>query len=101
MRLYQQTCDLLAQEAAERGKRVTICCDEAQLYDAETLEGLRCLQNAGMDAQSPFGLILLAEPDVSSRRPPGPGPVVRPRGILLSADQENCCPPLRRTAVRL
>ena len=62
MRLYQQTCDLLAQEAAERGKRVTICCDEAQLYDAETLEGLRCLQNAGMDAQSPFGLILLAQP---------------------------------------
>jgi len=60
--LIPQACDLLAQEAQERGKKVVVCVDEAQLYGAETLEGLRCLQNAGMDAHNPFALILLAQP---------------------------------------
>jgi type II secretory pathway predicted ATPase ExeA len=60
--LIPQAADLLAQEAEERGKKVTVCLDEVQLCDAETLEGLRCLRNAGMDAEHPFGLILLAQP---------------------------------------
>ena len=60
--LIPQAADLLAQEAEERGKKVTLCLDEVQLLDAETLEGLRCLQNAGMDAQHPFACILLAQP---------------------------------------
>ena len=60
--LIPQAADLLAQEAEERGKKVTLCLDEVQLCDAETLEGLRCLRNVGMDAEHPFGLILLAQP---------------------------------------
>lgn len=66
--LIPQTCELLAQEADERGKKVVICADEGQLYDAETLEGLRCLQNAGgMDAEALFCFILLGQPMLRRR----------------------------------
>lgn len=66
--LIPQTCDLLAQEVAERGKKVVICADEAHLYDAETLEGLRCLQNASsMDAEPSFCLLLLGQPTLRRR----------------------------------
>ncbi len=57
--LIPQTTELIATECAERGKSVVLVCDEAQLYDAEILEGLRCLTNDGMDAESRFSLILL------------------------------------------
>jgi len=65
--LIPQTQDLLAAESAERGKTVTVAVDEAHLCDADTLEGLRCLSNAGMDATSPFCLILLGQPALRRR----------------------------------
>jgi type II secretory pathway predicted ATPase ExeA len=65
--LIPQTQDALAAEAAERGKAVTIIVDESHLRDAETLEGLRCLSNAGMDAASPFCLLLLGQPTLRRR----------------------------------
>jgi type II secretory pathway predicted ATPase ExeA len=65
--LIPQAQDALAAEAAERGKAVTIIVDESHLRDAETLEGLRCLSNAGMDAASPFCLLLLGQPTLRRR----------------------------------
>jgi len=65
--LIPQTQDAIAAEAAERGKAVTVIVDEAHMLDAETLEGLRCLSNAGMDAASPFCLMLLGQPTLRRR----------------------------------
>jgi type II secretory pathway predicted ATPase ExeA len=65
--LIPQAQDLLAAETAERGKTVLVICDEAHLLDADTLEGLRCLSNAGMDAAAPFSLILLGQPTLRRR----------------------------------
>jgi type II secretory pathway predicted ATPase ExeA len=65
--LIPQTQDLLAAEAEERGKKVTVVIDEAHLLDADTLEGLRCLSNASMDSVAPFGLILLGQPTLRRR----------------------------------
>lgn len=65
--LIPQTQDALAAEVAERGKRVIVVCDEAHLLDADALEGLRCLSNAGMDAVSPFCLLLLGQPTLRRR----------------------------------
>ena len=45
--LIPQAQELLAAEAAERGKRVVLICDEAHLLDAESLEGVRCLSTWG------------------------------------------------------
>jgi type II secretory pathway predicted ATPase ExeA len=60
--LVPQTQELIATEYAERGKTVVLVCDESHLLDADVLEGLRCLSNDGMDAESRFALILLAQP---------------------------------------
>lgn len=65
--LIPQTQDLLDAENAERGKTVVVVIDEAHLLDAGTLEGLRCLSNAGMDAASAFCLILLGQPVLRRR----------------------------------
>jgi len=65
--LIPQTQDLLAAEAAERGKAVLVVLDEAHLLDADTLEGVRCLSNAGMDATAPFSLLLLGQPTLRRR----------------------------------
>ncbi|MGH9177754.1 MAG: ExeA family protein [Acidimicrobiales bacterium] len=65
--LIPQTQDLLAAEGAERGKAVVVVCDEAHMLDADTLEGLRCLSNAGMDAAAPFCLLLLGQPTLRRR----------------------------------
>ena len=65
--LIPQTQDLLAAEAAERNKAVVVVVDEAHLHDADTLEGLRCLSNAGMDATAPFCLLLLGQPTLRRR----------------------------------
>ena len=65
--LIPQTQELLAAETAERGKTVVVICDEAHLLDADTLEGLRCLSNCGMDAAAPFALILLGQPTLRRR----------------------------------
>jgi type II secretory pathway predicted ATPase ExeA len=64
--LIPQAQELLAAEASERGKRVLIC-DEAHLLDAESLEGIRCLSNLGMDQTAPFCLLLLGQPTLRHR----------------------------------
>jgi len=65
--LIPQTQDLLSAETCERGKTVTVVIDEAHLLEPDTLEGLRCLSNAGMDAASPFCLVLLGQPTLRRR----------------------------------
>jgi type II secretory pathway predicted ATPase ExeA len=65
--LIPQAQELLAAEASERGKRVVLICDEAQLLDAESLEGVRCLSNLGMDQTAPFCLLLLGQPTLRHR----------------------------------
>ncbi|MGH9299375.1 MAG: AAA family ATPase, partial [Acidimicrobiales bacterium] len=55
--LVPQVAELIATEAAERAKTVVLVLDESHLLSAETLEGLRCLRNDNMDAESLFSLI--------------------------------------------
>ena len=65
--LIPQAQELLAAEASERGKRVVLICDEAHMLDHESLEGIRCLQNMGMDQAAPFCLLLLGQPTLRHR----------------------------------
>ena len=65
--LIAQATELLATEAAERGRQVVIVCDEAHLLDTTQLEELRLLTNAEMDSKSPFALVLLGQPALRSR----------------------------------
>jgi len=60
--LIPQAQDLLGAESSERGKQVVLIIDEAHLLDAESLEGVRCLSNLGMDQIAPFCLLLLGQP---------------------------------------
>jgi type II secretory pathway predicted ATPase ExeA len=60
--LIPQAQELLAAESSERGKQVVLIIDEAHLLDAESLEGVRCLSNMGMDQTAPFCLLLLGQP---------------------------------------
>ena len=41
---------------------MVLIIDEAHLLDAESLEGIRCLSNMGMDQTAPFCLLLLGQP---------------------------------------
>jgi type II secretory pathway predicted ATPase ExeA len=65
--LIPQAQDLLAAESSERGKQVVLIIDEAHLLDAESLEGVRCLSNIGMDQTAPFCLLLLGQPTLRRR----------------------------------
>jgi type II secretory pathway predicted ATPase ExeA len=65
--LIPQAQGLLAAESAERGKQVVLIIDEAHLLDAESLEGIRCLSNMGMDQTAPFCLLLLGQPTLRRR----------------------------------
>ena len=65
--LIPQAQELLAAEVSERGKRVVLICDEAHLLDAESLEGVRCLSNLGMDQTAAFCLLLLGQPTLRHR----------------------------------
>jgi type II secretory pathway predicted ATPase ExeA len=65
--LIPQAQDLLAAETTERGKQVVLIIDEAHLLDADSLEGIRCLSNAGMDRTAPFCLLLLGQPTLRRR----------------------------------
>jgi type II secretory pathway predicted ATPase ExeA len=60
--LIPQAQELLAAESSERGKQVVLIIDEAHLLDADSLEGVRCLSNMGMDQTAPFCLLLLGQP---------------------------------------
>ena len=70
--LIPQAQELLAAESAERGKQVVLIIDEAHLLDAESLEGIRCLSNMGMDQTAPFCLLLLGQPTLRRRLRQGP-----------------------------
>jgi|ERR1700689_5085517 type II secretory pathway predicted ATPase ExeA len=65
--LIPQAQELLAAETSERGKHVVLIIDEAHLLDAESLEGVRCLSNMGMDQAAPFCLLLLGQPTLRRR----------------------------------
>jgi type II secretory pathway predicted ATPase ExeA len=65
--LIPQAQELLAAESAERGKQVVLIIDEAHLLNAESLEGIRCLSNMGMDQTAPFCLLLLGQPTLRRR----------------------------------
>lgn len=65
--LIPQAQELLVAEASERGKQVVLIIDEAHLLDAESLEGVRCLSNLGMDQTAPFTLLLLGQPTLRHR----------------------------------
>jgi len=65
--LIPQAQELLAAESTERGKQVVLIIDEAHLLDAESLEGVRCLSNLGMDQVAPFCLLLLGQPTLRRR----------------------------------
>jgi type II secretory pathway predicted ATPase ExeA len=65
--LIPQAQELLAAESSERGKQVVLIIDEAHLLDAESLEGVRCLSNMGMDRTAPFCLLLLGQPTLRRR----------------------------------
>jgi type II secretory pathway predicted ATPase ExeA len=65
--LIPQAQELLAAETAERGQQVVLIIDEAHHLDAESLEGIRCLSNMGMDQVAPFCLLLLGQPTLRRR----------------------------------
>jgi type II secretory pathway predicted ATPase ExeA len=65
--LIPQAQELLAAEREERGKHVVLVIDEAHLLDVESLEGIRCLSNLGMDQTAPFCLLLLGQPTLRHR----------------------------------
>ncbi|MGH2842297.1 MAG: ExeA family protein, partial [Solirubrobacteraceae bacterium] len=65
--LIPQAQEMLAAESAERGKQVVLIIDEAHLLDGESLEGIRCLSNMGMDQTAPFCLLLLGQPTLRRR----------------------------------
>ncbi len=65
--LVPQTADLLATEAAERGKKVVLALDEAHLLSPEQLEAIRLLMNQDLDSVSPFALVLCGQPTLRRR----------------------------------
>lgn len=65
--LIPQPQEMLAAEHAERGKHVVLIINEAHLLDTESLEGIRCLLNMGMDQSARFCLLLLGQPTLRRR----------------------------------
>jgi type II secretory pathway predicted ATPase ExeA len=60
--LTAQAYDVLAGEAAERGRTPVLIIDEAHLLDHEQLESVRMLTNHDMDSKTPFATVLLGQP---------------------------------------
>lgn len=65
--LVMQISQWLADNLRDGGKKVLIVADEAHLLDDTTLEELRLLSNVDFDRQSPFTLILMAQPWLRAR----------------------------------
>ena len=55
--LIAQAGEAIAAETDERGRRVVLVLDEAQMFDAEQLEAIRLLSNAEMDSRAPFAAV--------------------------------------------
>jgi type II secretory pathway predicted ATPase ExeA len=60
--LTAQAYDVLAGEAAERGRTPILIIDEAHLLDHAQLESVRMLTNHDMDSRTPFATILTGQP---------------------------------------
>ena len=60
--LTAQAYDVLAGEAAERGRTPVLIIDEAHLLDHDQLESIRMLTNHDMDSRTPFATIMLGQP---------------------------------------
>jgi type II secretory pathway predicted ATPase ExeA len=60
--LTAQAYDVLAGEAAERGRTPVLIIDEAHLLDHGQLESIRMLTNHDMDSKTPFATVLLGQP---------------------------------------
>jgi type II secretory pathway predicted ATPase ExeA len=60
--LTAQAYDVLAGEAAERGRTPVLIIDEAHLLDHDQLESVRMLTNHDMDSKTPFATILIGQP---------------------------------------
>jgi type II secretory pathway predicted ATPase ExeA len=60
--LTAQAYDVLAGEAAERGRTPVVIIDEAHLLDHAQLESVRMLTNHDMDSRTPFATILIGQP---------------------------------------
>jgi type II secretory pathway predicted ATPase ExeA len=60
--LTAQSYDVLAGEAAERGRTPVLIIDEAHLLDHDQLESVRMLTNHDMDSRTPFAAVLAGQP---------------------------------------
>jgi len=60
--LTAQAYDVLAGEAAERGRVPVLIIDEAHLLDHEQLESVRMLTNHDMDSRTPFATVMIGQP---------------------------------------
>ena len=60
--LTAQAYDVLAGEAAERGRTPVLIIDEAHLLTHEQLESIRMLTNHDMDSKTPFATVLIGQP---------------------------------------
>ena len=65
--LIVQAAEALAQEEAERAKKVVFLLDEAHALAPDQLEELRFLTNAEMDSHSPFACLLIGQPTLRRR----------------------------------
>jgi type II secretory pathway predicted ATPase ExeA len=60
--LTAQAYDVLAGEAAERGRTPVLIIDEAHLLSHDQLESVRMLTNHDMDSRTPFATVLIGQP---------------------------------------
>lgn len=60
--LIPQAADILAGEAAERGRTPVLVLDEAHLLNHAQLDALRMMTNHELDSRQPFALLLLGQP---------------------------------------
>lgn len=66
-RLLLKLSQWLLDNLKDGGKEIVLVVDESHLIDDQTLEDLRLLSNADYDRQSPFTLLLIAQPWLRAR----------------------------------
>lgn len=66
-RLVLKLSQWLSDNLKDGGKDIILVVDEAHLIDDQTLEDLRLLSNADYDRQSPFTLLMIAQPWLRAR----------------------------------